>query len=125
MIHRNDERVFRFVELTCYFSLFVGEIVLRRVHFVAWAYAIPLLLFLLSSAGLVFMARFFIYAHPERVHDRKRAETIEIPRRKQILLMIGFAMCGPMFVLGVIGLFDPPTLDRVILVIPPMRWLLS
>lgn len=124
MIHRTDERVFRFIELTCYGSLVVGVPVLASLRGRYWPHLFPLMFLLLASVGLVFMARFFIYAYPENILDRTRAEKPVITKQTKILLLVGFAMCVPMFALGCIGLIDPPLMGRIISVLSPMRLLL-
>ncbi len=124
MLHRTDERVFRYIELTCYWSLIAGVPVLRGLRGSHWPYFMPLTFVLLASVGLVFMARFFIYAHPENILDRTRAETPVIAKQTKIQLSVGFAMCVPMLILGCIGLITPPLMGRIISVLSPMRLLL-
>ncbi len=124
MIHHTDERVFRLIELTCYWSLVAGAVVLPALRGPNWPYFSPLMFLLLASVGLVFMARFFIYAHPENILDRTRAEESVITKRTKVLLLFGFAMCVPMFSLGCIGLIDPPLMARIISILSPMRLLL-
>lgn len=124
MLHRTDERVFRFIELTCYGALVVGLPVLRILRGRNASYFMPLMFVLLASVGLVFMARFFIYAHPENILDRTRAETPVIAKRTKITLAVGFAMCVPMLILGGIGLINPPLMGRIISVLSPMRLIL-
>ncbi|MDP3071010.1 MAG: hypothetical protein Q8N18_12020 [Opitutaceae bacterium] len=101
MIHRNDERVFRAIELTCYVAMFLSPLAVKIAGVQAMrSYFMPVMFVVLGAGGLMFLTRFFIYAHPENIGDRTRAEFIAFPRNTKLLLLVGYAMSGPMFVLG-------------------------
>ena len=125
MIHKDDERFFRAIEVVCYFALVLAVPALRVTRQHIGPYSMPIMFVAVASAGLVFMARFFVYARPESIADRTRAERIVIPREKKFALAIGFAMAFPMLVLGCVGIFNPAAMNRVISIVSPVRFILA
>lgn len=125
MLHSSDEKVFRVLELTCYWALVVTVPVARAFRRSDADYFMPIMFVGLGAAALAFVTRFFIYARPEQVWDRTRAESVRLSRTTKITLVVGYAMSGPMFVLGCVGLFEPALMGRVITALSPMRFLLS
>lgn len=122
MIHRNDERVFRVVELTCYVAMFLSPLAVKIAGVQAMrSYFMPVMFVVSGAVGLMFLTRFFIYAHPENIGDRTRAEFIAFPRNTKLLLLVGYAMSGPMFVLGLVGVVSPKMFERAITAVSPMR----
>ena len=118
MIHRNDERAFRILEIVTYLSA-VGAAAAVKRRGVPSEYGTAVLFVALSIMGIVYMSRFWIYAHPERIWDRTRADVINIPTRKKLGLTIGFCMCIPMLLLGCIGLYRPALMNRIISAVSP------
>ena len=125
MIHRLDEKVFRFVEITVYAAAIFGGVALKPLRGRQDPHFMPVVFVTLGAVGLVYLTRFFVYAHPEQIFDRTRADSTRITKSRKISVGIGFAMCGPMFVLGCVGLFDPALMSRVVSTVSPMRFFLS
>lgn len=122
MIHRNDERVFRFIEISAYVGLIVAASALR-VRSLPESYAFPMIFLAAGFAGIMYMTRFFIYEYPERVWDRRRAVCISIPRSKKVALGLGCTMCIPLLILGSVGLHDLRLMNRLITALSPFTWL--
>ncbi|MES2693566.1 MAG: hypothetical protein V4773_08840 [Verrucomicrobiota bacterium] len=119
-----DEKVFRFVELTCYWSLILGFPILRAVSNKHSSYFMPGTFCLFGSVGVVFLTRYFIYERPQYIFDRTPAQKIVLTRQTKRALFVGYAMSIPMFFLGVLGVYSPVLMERVITAISPMRFLL-
>jgi hypothetical protein len=125
MIHRNDERFFRVVELTCYVGFaVVVPFALKVISRKANPYFMPVVFVSVATVGLVYLARYFIYARPHLLFDRTRVESSSLSRTTKIALGAGFAMCVPMLALGCLGLVSPPAMVRVITVLSPMQFFL-
>jgi hypothetical protein len=125
MIHHSDEKVFRFVELTCYWMLVLGFPAVKVIGRKHSEYFMPGLFTLLGATGLAFMTRYFIYAEPHLIFRRARATVLVLTRQTKAALVIGYAMCTPMFALGCIGLFSPHSFERMIRTVSPMRFFLE
>lgn len=125
MIHRQDERAFRFIEVTSYVGFLVSSGFLKVHRGDQWPYHTPLSFVALSGLGIVFMLRYFIYAYPERIWDRTRAERVDISRSTKATLVFGFVLCVPMLIIGSIGFYDSALMNRIITMISPMRFMLD
>jgi len=125
MIHPTDEKIFRLAEVSVYLAAILGVSALKLLRGRHDPRFVPVVFMALGGIGLVFLTRFFIYAHPEQIFDRTRAVSIRLPEGKKLPVGIGFAMSLPMFALGCVGLFDPALMDRVISFVSPMRFFLS
>ncbi len=125
MIHRNDERVFRFVEMSVYLGCGVAFPIVKIVtkgHFVQ---SMAALFAILGALGIVYLTRYFIYAEPHLIWRRERAVFLDLSRHTKIAVGIGYVMAIPMFLLGTLGLFSPAHFERTIRTISPMRFLLA
>lgn len=117
------ERIFRAWELTCYGAFFVSVPVAKVLSKRGSDRALPLMLVALGAMGIFFLFRFFIYANPEQIWDRRLKETA-LPREKKTAVTIGYVMCGVLLGFGGIGLFDREMMDRAISTVSPMRFFL-
>ncbi len=125
MIHHNDEKVFRFIEISVYLGLIVGFPVVKIVTKGNFVQLMAALFTLLGALGIVYFTRYFIYQDPHLLWRRERAVFIELTRNTKIALCFGYLMAIPMFLLGTLGLFNPGHFERTIKTISPMRFLLS
>lgn len=85
-------------------------------------HSMPVVFVLLGGCGLVFMARYFIAANPEKPWDMTFPPLRVIPRKTRWHLAIGHAMCVPMLVLGIVGLTSLEKFERAITWLSPLRF---
>jgi hypothetical protein len=117
--------IFIKVEPYIYWACGIGLLTLGSASKILGQRFWPYLFVLLSSFGIAWMLRHFIFARPGELFDRTLATEVRFSRRDQVILVVGFAMCVPMLALGCIGLANPSLMNRMVGFLSPIRFLLS
>lgn len=123
VISRKADRMVAVAQLACIFGLLLAGLALRLTGYWTKKHAEPFGFIIMGWLGLVFMARYLIYAHPEKPGDMTRAQLDTMPRKRKLLLAVGYTMCAPMFILGVMGMISLETFERAITSLSPMQFL--